>query len=97
MAGSGVRTYRWQRRKERAVEGDARRIFQGDRKIHTCLPTIMFASLSESQPCRQSGLPSHAFYPVALKISSSYFSRFLSISKMPDNVGVVLSSLRHYS
>jgi hypothetical protein len=32
--------------------------------LHTCLPTTMFA-------CRQSGLPSHAFYPVALKISSS--------------------------
>jgi len=86
MAGSGVRTYRWQRRKEGLWRETLEGIFQGDRKDHTCLPTIMFASLSESQPCRQSGLPSHAFYPVALKSLPPTFSRFLSISKMPDNV-----------
>jgi hypothetical protein len=79
MAGSGARTYRWQHKKERAVE--ARRRSKGfsrmhwehrkkgnlPRCLHTCLPTIMFTSLSgKSQPCKQ---PSNDFYPVALKIS----------------------------
>jgi hypothetical protein len=41
MAGSGVRTYGWQRRKERErLEG----IFQGNNRKKR-LPTIMFASL----------------------------------------------------
>jgi hypothetical protein len=53
----------------RAVEGlsrlgDARRDFPGrtgnNRCLHTCLPIAPLSG--KSQPCRKSGLPSHAFY-----------------------------------
>ena len=99
MVRSGVRTYRWQRRKERAMEGDARRATERrDSPLSSYLSTDhhvrLLASLSLS----------HAGRVVCLLILSTRSlwkslppsSSLITISKMAGDIVVVLSSLRRW-
>jgi hypothetical protein len=98
MAGSGVRTYRWQRRKERAVKGDARREFPGrtgsterDSPLSSFLSTDHHVRLLVSRTVivQSKWSAFSCFLPGRsenLFLDCPAFSRFLSITKMPGDV-----------